>query len=417
VTTLVDETGTGMYLTGSVLFFTHVVGLSATEVGLGLSIAGIVSLFAGIPIGRAADKYGARRVLVLLSLTQALLFASYLLVDGFAGFLLVVCLVAAAEAGASPVRKAYISTLTVPEERVTVAAYNRAVFNVAFSLGALISVFALAAGTRTAYQLLVLGNGATFLVAAVLQMLQPRSRRRSDIKPPPRRWAVLGDRPFILLAATVGLTYVHTQVLTVGLPLWVALETSAPTALVSGLLLLNTAIAVLFQVRLSRGVDSVPNAAIAVRRAGVALLLACLVFALSGSVGVSLAILALLVGTALLTVGELWSSAGSWGLSFELSPESRQAEYLAAFSLGESLAQVVGPVLITSLVIGVGAGGWCLLGALFLALGLGAVPASAWADRTRHMRTPAEAPDSRLINQVVTPTTGSAASARNPNPS
>jgi MFS family permease len=378
-----------MFLTGSVLFFTQVVGLSAGEVGLGLSVAGIVSLFAGIPIGRAADRHGARRILILLSLTQAALFASYLLVDGFASFLLVVCLIAAAEAGASPVRKAFVSTLTEPEERVTVAAYNRAVFNVAFSLGALVSVFALAADTPTAYKLLVLGNGATFLLAAGLQALQPRGRRLAKAESRPRPWAVLADRPFILVAAVVGLTYVHTQVLTVGLPLWVAQETSAPKAVVSLLLLVNTGMAVFLQVRLSRGIDTVPRAARAVWHAGIVLLIACLVFALSGGLGSLGAVAALVAGTVLLTIGELWSSAGSWGVSFELSPEHRQGEYLAAFSLGESLAQVIGPVLVTTLVIGVGVGGWFLLGGLFLLLGAAAVPAAAWADRTRHIRAPA----------------------------
>jgi len=415
LTTLVDEAGTGMFLTGSVLFFTQVVGLTAAEVGLGLSIAGIVSLFAGIPIGRAADRHGPRRILIALSCTQAALFASYLLVDGFAAFLLVVCCIAAAEAGASPVRKAYISTLTEPEQRVTVAAYNRAVFNVAFSVGALISGFALAADTPTAYKLLVLGNGATFLVAAGLQTLQPRSRRRPENEARPRPWAVLADRPFIAAAAVVGLTYVHTQVLTIGLPLWVAQETAAPKAVVSVLLLVNTGMAVLLQVRLTRGIDTVPRAARAVRRAGGVLLAACLVFALSGDLGEIGAVFCLVAGTVLLTTGELWSSAGSWGVSFELAPEHRQGEYLAAFSLGESMAQVIGPVLVTTLVIGVGDGGWLVLGGLFLLLGAAAVPAAAWADRTRHIR--AAASGSRLMNQVGTPTTDSSANTRNPNPS
>ena len=50
--TLVNTMGNGLFLTGSVLFFTRVIGLSPAQVGLGLSAAGICGMVAGIPLGR-----------------------------------------------------------------------------------------------------------------------------------------------------------------------------------------------------------------------------------------------------------------------------------------------------------------------------------------------------------------------------
>jgi hypothetical protein len=47
-------------MTGSAVFVTRSVGLSAAQVGLGLTIAGAVGLGAGVPAGRAADRRGAR---------------------------------------------------------------------------------------------------------------------------------------------------------------------------------------------------------------------------------------------------------------------------------------------------------------------------------------------------------------------
>jgi len=38
-------------MTGSAVFFTHIVGLSAAEVGLGLTLAGAAAFVAAVPMG------------------------------------------------------------------------------------------------------------------------------------------------------------------------------------------------------------------------------------------------------------------------------------------------------------------------------------------------------------------------------
>src|SRR4051812_50115761 len=54
--------GTGMFMTVSVLYFTEGLGLSVTEVGLWLAVAGLIGLFAGVPMGHLADRRGPRGV-------------------------------------------------------------------------------------------------------------------------------------------------------------------------------------------------------------------------------------------------------------------------------------------------------------------------------------------------------------------
>lgn len=54
---------------------------------------------------------------------------------------------------------------------------------------------------------------------------------------------------------------IHHALLTIGMPLWIAGHTTAPHWLVSGLLLLNTVMVVLFQVRASRGTEDLGGAA------------------------------------------------------------------------------------------------------------------------------------------------------------
>jgi len=84
----------------------------------------------------------------------------------------------------------------------------------------------------------------------------------------------------------------------------------------------------------------------------------------------------------LLTVGELLSSAGSWGLSYELAPAARQAEWLGAFGVLSQLAQVPGPALAVQ-AVHAGAVGWILLGLGFLTVGLASPPWSAPAPAVR----------------------------------
>jgi MFS family permease len=65
---LVDALGTGLFLAVSTLFFVNQVGLSATQVGLGLSVAGAVGFFASVPVGSLGDRFSARNVLIALNL-------------------------------------------------------------------------------------------------------------------------------------------------------------------------------------------------------------------------------------------------------------------------------------------------------------------------------------------------------------
>src|SRR3954454_21453003 len=70
--------GDGVFLTGSAVFFTQIVGLSAAQVGLGLSIAGVATFTLAVPLGKLSDKHGAKRVWALSSLIEALLYLVWL---------------------------------------------------------------------------------------------------------------------------------------------------------------------------------------------------------------------------------------------------------------------------------------------------------------------------------------------------
>lgn len=377
---LIDSVGTGLFLTVSTLFFTRVVGLSAARVGLGLSLAGLCALAGAVPLGVLGDRLGHRRVWIALTVGEAAVFATYPWIGSFAGFVVAVTLVALMDVGTAPIRGSYLSEIAGPEQRVAAKAYNQAVFNAGFALGALGAGVALQIGTHTAYVSLVLGDAGSYLIAALLLSTLPTSV-------PARRgtagiFGVFRDRPFLAICVLNGLLMTDVAVLTVALPLWIVQRTNAPRWAVAAVFLLDTGLAVILQVRASRGADTVPGAARALRRAGVLLLLACVVLSISGTLPAVGAVATLTLGVALFAVGGLLQSAGAWGLSYGLSPPDRQGEYLGAFAMGTRIYDAAGPALVIGLILGLGTAGWLLLGALFLGLSAALTPASNWAARS-----------------------------------
>ena len=71
------------------------------------------------------------------------------------------------------VRAALVAAVGGPEGRVNAFATLRAVANLGIAVGAGLAGFALAADTQVAYQILVVGNAATYLLSAALVLRLP----------------------------------------------------------------------------------------------------------------------------------------------------------------------------------------------------------------------------------------------------
>lgn len=73
----------------------------------------------------------------------------------------------------------------------------------------------------------------------------------------------------------------------------------------------------------------------------------------------------------------------AWEISFSLAPEDRHGQYQGFFGAGFTVARMLGPLLVTTVVLGWGTAGWLCLGGLFVVAGVAAGPAVRWAERTR----------------------------------
>ncbi|MEV4628242.1 MFS transporter [Micromonospora sp. NPDC049523] len=367
--TLVDSIGSGMSLTASVLFLTRLAGLTSGQIGIGLSVSAGVALLLSVPVAVAAERLGIVRALVLLQVWRGGWFLAYLAVGSFPAYLVVCCMLGLALRVVSPLTQSVVAASTTESARVTTMALLRSVQNAGFGLGALAGTLVIGVGSKIGLAGLIVLNAVSFFVAAALLRGLPlratpvaRVRRVAGW----RQLRSLRDGRYLLLTALNGALVLHMTLLTVGLPLWIVEHTEAPPSVIGLCLLANTVLVVLLQVRASRGCDDLPVAAGRLRRAGAALAAFCVLLALSSQLTAGPAVVAVLLAAIALTLGELWHSAGAWGISFELAPPDRRTEYLAVFNLGTIVQGIVGPTLVTALVLPHGGWGWLLLGTALL---------------------------------------------------
>ncbi|MFI5489025.1 MFS transporter [Micromonospora echinaurantiaca] len=379
--TFVNMIGSGVFMVSAALFFTRVVGLPLTQVGLGMGVAAGVGLFAGVPVGHLADRRGPREVYLWMLVIQGVAMAALVVTQSFWLVLVALCIGELARSAGGAARGPLVRGIG-GAQLSSYRAYLRSVANLAGSCAAVAAGFAVQLDTRPAYLTLVLANALSFVAsAAIVAALPPLP----PVPAPPRanRWEVLKDRAFVAITVLDGIMSIHHQVLLFALPLWIIGHTSAPRWLVGAAALVNTALVVLLQVRASRGVDDSVTAGKAVRRSGVAFFVGMGVMAAAAGLPSWLALASIVVGIFVHTIGELWHTAGSLELRFNLAPAHAQGQYMGLFGFGTGLANMVAPTVLALFCIAWGVPGWLVLGGVFIVVGLVTPYVVRWAERTR----------------------------------
>ncbi|SDP83775.1 MFS transporter [Phyllobacterium sp. OV277] len=360
----------GLYFSSSALFFSRSSGLAPLEIGLGLTISGVVGLLVPLPFGILADRWSARNIAGWLTVGVGLSYWFFLLVNGFTAFVIATCCFAACMRGAMTARMTMIASLIDSSQRTQTSAYLRALGNGGMSVGAMIGGLALYFDSLTAHRLAFAVGGAIFLVAAlVYRSLPAKAPELAPIRPGPTL-AVLRDRTYLALMLLNTVILLYIPLLNMALPLWIALHTKAPLWISSLLFWVNAVCVMLLQVRLGRRVATAKDARRSIFSATLLLSAACLAFAaMALSSTVWLAVLLAIFGALLHVFGEMMHMAGAWDLSFRLAPPGRQGEYQGFFNTSSATAEMLGPFLLTALLVSWGAPGWLVLALVFPAAG------------------------------------------------
>jgi MFS family permease len=376
---------TGSFLTGTAVYFTQIVGLTGAQVGLGMSIAGVVTLVLSLPLGRLSDHVGAKPLWVLGSLVEALLYFVWPMATGMASFVLLLAVLSAVGTAAMTGRNVYRIVVFPRDVRVRALAYMRSARNVGYTLGALAGGVALAIGTREAIMAVPILTGVLLLLNAgmvatlpAVDRPAPAHERDEESAPAPPAWRNTG---FVVLSACNGVLSSNQVLLNVVVPLWLVERTDAPHTLLAWLFGTNTVMAVLLQVRASRGSESVPGALRAVRLSGWSFVLSCLVISITHETVGWVSIALIWLGHVTITGAELWQSASDWGFQSELSDHRRLGDYQGVWSLGYQAQPIVFPALFTFLALQWGPPGWAVIAAIAVTAAVVAHPAARAAER------------------------------------
>ena len=360
--------GEGAFLTGSAVYFTQIVGLSAAQVGLGMTIAGVATFLASVPLGRAADRFGTRRTWIVGSFIEALLFASWLLARDFLAYVAVTVALELAQTWMRSGRNAYRLDVFPRETRVRSMAYMRASRNVGYTLGALAGGLALAAHSNHLVEavpavtaLILLANTAW---VTRMPKLAHETHEPAETVEEVTGGRALRNRGFLAACILDGVLSTHQVLLNVVIPLWLVEETDAPRVLLAWLFGTNTVMAVFLQVAAARGVTDVRTSLRAERRGAACFVLSCLIILITHDTTGWVTIALVWLGHVTVTGSELFNSAGQWGIQAELSDPRRRGEYQGVANLGFTVGTVWAPAAYTFLAMTWGAPGWLLIAAV-----------------------------------------------------
>ena len=360
--------GTGLFTAVSALLFVRGIGLGPATVGYGLTAAGAVGVATSFGAGVLVDRIGTRTLLAAALALQAIALGCYALVGDTVGFVLVACVVVGAQFTAFSTRQAVIAVAFTGPSRVAVRARLRVVTNVAAGLGTGVAAVALAVDTVPAYRAAVVLAGLTTAAAVIAALRLPRAGAVPAVEETTR--SPLRDRTYVTATALNAVMGMHVGLFAVGVPLWITTATTAPPVVIAALMVVNTVLVALFQVRAARGTHDVRVAGRLVRRAGVAIAIGCCLYALAASAAPVAATALLLTASAAYTLGELWNEGGSWGLAFELADPAAPGAYQGLSQAGIAVGRMLGPLVVTVTAIEHGTTGWVVLALVFVAAGV-----------------------------------------------
>lgn len=370
--------GGGAVMTTSAIYFTRHLGFTPGEVALAISASAAAALLVALPAGQLGDTRGPREVLGWLMLALAVATPLPVLATTPLVLAVLLALEASLGAAANSVRNGVIAQIAVGGRGVQFKAYLRAVTNSAIALGSVVGGAALVVDTDAAFV-------AVFVLAGVLcgfaawnttRLQHLPAYQRAEGEP---RLAVLRDVPYVAVSLVTSAFALHFIAAEIGIALFVSQRTEVPRVMVAVLLLVNTVLVALLQVRLSRSADSVTTGAHALLRGGVLIAVGFTLIGLADGAPRWFGIAVLLSGALVHVVGEMIGSGGQWGLQMGLAPHERQGQYQGFSSLGFALINVVGPPLVILLCVHGGRLGWVAMGGVVLAASLVAQPLSRWA--------------------------------------
>ena len=360
VQSLLFALGEGTFMTGSAVFFTQIVGLSAAQVGLGLTLAGIAAFLAALPMGKLVDRFGPKKMWAVSAAGQAAMFAVWPFITDFQGYVAMAVGMEVIGALGGAAHGAYTIDVLPPGRAGEVARRTCTPRSTSASPSARCSAASRWPSTPTTCSTRCPGSPPRSSWSTPPRSPGCRGPRTTTAPPEERKVKVPGPGPlrnpgWLLTTFFGGVFWTNQVLLNIVIPLWLVEETDAPRVLLAFLFGTNTVMCIFLPMVAARGVNDVPTALRAVRVSSTFFVVSCLItLATHDTVGwVTIALVWL--GHVTVTGAELYLSAASWSFEAELMDPRQRGAYQGAAELSGTLGRVWAPALYTFLAMNWGA--------------------------------------------------------------
>lgn len=358
----------GLALSSIAVHATVQLAIDPTTTGRVLALAAAVALVAALPLGRLIDRIGLRAGAAWGGVLSATALATYGLADSLVVFTIAATLFVVAQAASGSARHALAVAGVSPAERLRTRATMHTLLNAGLGVGTMLGAVLVATDSDAAFRTAYGFAAAVSLVGALAVLRLPTAyvASRSDTG----LLLVLRDRRFTVATALAVVVQLTMPILSVLLPIWIVVRTSAPAWTAGVALAINTVIVIAGQRWWAgRLVDARSTARSAVLAAGTFAVSGVLLAATTGIDSASAAAVVVLA-VAVLTVGEVSGGAATWAVALAHVPPSAEGRYQSAFSMSASAARIVGPLLALPVVLHAGPVGWIILTIIMATAGL-----------------------------------------------
>lgn len=340
---LILWTGRGMVVPFIVIFFSQIIGLSASLVGLGIAAAGIAGIVFVLVIAGLIDRRGGHPVLVACILIYAFAILGHTLATNIWLFFAMTLVMNMSSQVYWPASDSTIASLT-DASRVTVAMSALRVANaVGIGLGGLIGGLIVSNGGLPEYRMLFITSAAFVLTAGVLVRLKvpntPLQARNAegnhgtwqDVRP---------DRLYLYACSVLMLMIIGFSQMQVTVPAFLRREAGVDEGMIGLLFLVNTALVILLQLPLAEWVSR-HNVGRLLAIAGVMWAGAFAVMLLASDYGMPAAIGVFI----LFTAGELIFMPATAVIPVRLAPPHLRGRYFSLLSVGWGLSYAIASLL------------------------------------------------------------------------
>jgi MFS family permease len=337
--TLVNRMGT-MAIPFLVLYLTRHAGFTAEHAGLILSLYGAGSLVVSPFLGRLADRVGHVRMMKVSLLSSGIVMFCYPLARSPGAIAAMTLALAVTSEAFRPASLSVLTDLAPPLQRKAAFAVNRLAVNLGMSMGPAIGGYLAEISFPSIFRV----DGSTSILAfAVLAMTgfkvaEHAMAAGADGTPAARSRPAYKDMQLLgFLAACVPLAAVFFQH-EGALPLDVVRDLGLPARFFGWMFTINTAVIVLFEVRLNLATSHWPH-----RKS---LFLGGLFIAAGfGAMAFCRTGLTIAATVVVWTIGEMILLPSMSNYVAELAPPDRRGEYMGLYSMAWGIAFAIGPWL------------------------------------------------------------------------